>query len=103
MISATGLQKNIFSLFKLASKSGATFKVHHKKVVYLVTLEPTKERFVTQTRLVMPKRRVTLRMNDCQECNGLIIAGICLNKKCANNNKKVMALSPPLEQKKEEG
>lgn len=97
MLAASRLQHNLGSVFHLARTDGISFKVHHNKRVFIVDLTPTDEVYIHNNtgRKHVPGNRAhprpVLRMENCPECNHIVVAKICINKLCKTNKRSSSA------------
>ena len=94
MLSLSHLRPNLFKLFLLANnRGGISVNVHHNKNVYLLTIQPTGERWDKYEwrqakKEAVRKKAVALPLMDCETCNGIMVGDICLNKHCPTNKGK---------------
>lgn len=93
MVSASRLSNHLNQVFNLAHRTGISFKVHHRKVIYLMTITPTGEKYVNPAKgAVRPlgfntKKPVKLEITKCDSCGHSKLTNICINKFCKTNKR----------------
>jgi hypothetical protein len=87
MLSLTNLHKHFFKLWALSINDGLSIKVNYHKKVYLLTIQPTGEYYTRVTmrqsaRDARRKKAVSIKIEVCPTCEGVVAGGICLNRRC---------------------
>lgn len=86
MLGLRHLYKNIYPLFRLAEVSGTQIRVHHKKQIYLVTVQPTGEKYIPQPYKKQQKKKgIELIAEECERCGYMRLEDICINANCPSN------------------
>jgi hypothetical protein len=88
MISARHLRDYLNEMLRLAWTSGISFKLHYKDRVFLLTIEPTGETYKRRPPKRKKKGKVYVYLNECEECRGILVSGMCIEKSCPSNNQE---------------
>lgn len=88
MFSISQLRKNLFPIFKLMKDTGASFDVVYEGTVYSLTVRKTNKSPVRTRAKKQRSRQVvqSLPVATCDTCDGLLVAGICMNTNCPTNS-----------------
>ena len=88
MFSIQQLRKNLYAIFKLMRDTGATFDIVYDNTVYELTVRKTNKKPVrTRAKKQRSKQVVqSLPVATCDTCDGLLVAGICMNTNCPTNS-----------------
>lgn len=87
MLSISQLRANLYSAFKIMKNTGNTFDVIYENKVYEVNVrktdkKPIYERTKRARSELMPH---SIDVSQCPTCEYVLVAGVCMNKKCPTN------------------
>lgn len=90
MLAATNLHKNFYKLVGIAESEGITVTFSYHEKIYLLTIQPTGEKFTKKSRRMAyqnarRKRAVDIELTPCKTCGSSVAGGICLNRHCETN------------------
>lgn len=87
MLSIRQLRLNLYPLFTIMRTTGHVFEIAYKGKVYDLHVVATNKK----PKLTRPKRRLgttvqQLPTEPCKQCDSILVAGVCMNKKCPTNS-----------------
>lgn len=101
MVTASRLSANLSAVFDLARADGLSIKILSKERVFILDITPTNEKYVHHNLGRKHKvgnrahPRPVMRMENCPECNYIMVAKICINRMCLTNKHKRGYKRPP--------
>lgn len=96
MPSSTTLHKHWASMMRLAESGGLVLTFNYNNKVFIMNIATTDDKYVPQAKANrvrhkdLKKHNVPLITQDCPFCGSLVIAGICISKKCPGVHKKAL-------------
>lgn len=83
MVSLSTLQNKLGHVAHLAKTNGISFKTHHHGKVFILTLEPTAEKYRNpRSAKKVTKTGVKLSTSTCPACNNVRVGSTCLTVGC---------------------
>ena len=90
MMSLSELRTNLFQTFSLMKESHVEIDVYHRRKVYKLSITPTNEKIKTKYKIRKDKKIIPnalINYKECEECESLLVNGICQNGNCPSNLK----------------
>lgn len=88
MFSLSQFRTNLFPIFNLIKDNAVVLEVVYNKTVYEFSITKTNKKPDLRRPKRVKKQTPVFSMpaTICEECNELMISGICMNTKCPSNS-----------------
>lgn len=90
MVSLSIIRNSMFAITAMCkANQTVTLPFHYKGFVYTVTVGKTNKHFeppaYRQFRPRKKRQALNIKTDECEICHNIMVAGICINKKCDSN------------------